>query len=107
METIKLRNGAEEAKPLVAVTMMHLETLMNERPLALYDLVMRCRDTNYEFFGTNGDYLKSLNLVGQDGSIHGSIRNIILSAIDGDGIDMVLRSPVQNNRASNVPEKEP
>jgi len=94
METVRLRNGAEEAKPLVAVIIMSLERLMNERPLALYDLVMKCRDRAYELFGTNGDYLKDLNLVDQDGSIHESIRNVVLSATDGEGMDMVLRSPI-------------
>ena len=94
METVILRNGAEEAKPLVVVMMLCLERLMDERPLALYDLVMRCRDRNYQFFGDNEDYLKNLKLVEQDGSIHDSTRNVILSAADGDGLDMVLRSPL-------------
>jgi hypothetical protein len=94
VEVIRLKNGTEEAKPLVAVTMMSLEHVMDERPLALYDLVMMCRDHDYEPFGTNGDYLKDLRLVEQNGSIHDSIRNIVLSAVKGDGIDMVLGSPV-------------
>ena len=95
METVILRNGAEEAKPLVAVTMMSLERLMKEKPLALYDLVMRCRDRSYKFFDDNEEYLKSLNIVDRDGSIHDSIRNIVLSAAKGDGLDMVIRSPVR------------
>ena len=97
METIKLRNGAEEARPLVAVMMMSLEHLMDERPLALYDLVMRCRDRNYQFFGDNAKYLQDLSMVGSDGSIHDSIRNIVLSAVRGDGMDMILGSPVAND----------
>lgn len=95
METVILRNGAEEAKPLVAVTMLSLGHLMDERPLALYDLVMKCRDRNYQFFGDNEEHLKSLNIVDRDGSIHTSIRNIVLSAADGDGLAMVIRSPVK------------
>lgn len=94
MEVIKLRNGAEEAKPLVAVMMMSLEHLMDERPLALYDLVMKCKDRNYQFFGDNEKHLQDLRLIGSDGAIHDSIRNIVLSAVRGNGIDMVLGSPV-------------
>lgn len=94
MKVVTLRNGAEEAKPLVTVTMMHLKRIMDEKPLALYDLVMKYRDREYEFFGSNGGYLKSLRLVDQDGSIHNSIHNIVLSATDGDGMDMILRSPL-------------
>jgi hypothetical protein len=94
METVILKNGAEEAKPLVVMTMISLEKIMKERHLALYDLVMRCRDRTYQFFSDNEEYLKSLNLVDRDGSIHGSIRNIVLSAAEGDGLDMVIRSPI-------------
>jgi len=94
METVRLKNGTEEDKPSVVMTMMSLEHVMDERPLALYDLAMMCRDRNYEPFGSNGSYLKDLNLVDQDGSIHNSIRNIVLSAISGDGLDIVLRNPV-------------
>lgn len=95
METVILRNGAEEAKPHVTVTMMSLEHLMEDRPLAFYDLAMRCRDRSYKFFGDNEEYLKSLDIVDRDGSIHGSIRNIVLSAVEGDGLDMHIRSPVR------------
>lgn len=95
METVILKNGAEEAKPLVAVTMLSLNLLMDERPLALYDLVMKCRDKNYRFFGDNGEYLRSLKLVDRDNSIHNSIRNVVLSAAEGDDLDMVIKSPVR------------
>lgn len=94
METIRLKNGTEEVESLVVVTMLSLEHLMDERPLALYDLVMMCRDSSYEPFGDNGDHLKDLRLIDQDGSVHSSVRNIILSATDGNGMDMVLQSPV-------------
>lgn len=95
METVILRNGAEEVKPLVAIVMSLLEHVANERPFALYDLVMRCRDLSYQFFGDNEEYLRELKLVDQNGIIHDSDRNVILSAVGGEGMDMVLRSPIQ------------
>jgi hypothetical protein len=94
METVVLRNGAEEAEPLVVVTMSTLRLVMKERPLALYDLVMRCRDNNYKFFGGTGGYLVGLALINAGHDVHDSIKNIVLSAVEGDGMDMVLRSPV-------------
>jgi len=94
METLRLKNGAEEAEQLVVVTMMSLRHLMEERPLALYDLVMKCRDRSYQFFGDNENILLNLGLVEANGDIHGSIKNIILSAVRGDGLDMVLGSPI-------------
>lgn len=94
METIKLKNGAIEAKPLVGVMMLSLEHLMDEKPMALYELVMKCREPEHEFFGTTGEDLQKLNLVGPGGTIHSSVRNIILSATSGEGMDLKLHSPV-------------
>lgn len=95
METVELRNGAVEATPLVTVAMMSLRHLMNEKPLALYDLVMVCRDSSYEWFGDNLQESQNLSLVQPDGKVHESIRNIVLAAVTGDGLDMRLESPVK------------
>ena len=95
MEAVILKNGAEEIKSFVVMAMAILNRLAQERPLALCDLVMKCRDRNYQFFGDNEGYLKSLELVEGNGTVHGSIRNIVLSAAEGDGLDMHIRSPVQ------------
>lgn len=94
METVTLKNGAEEVKSLVVVTMLSLESLIEEQPFAFYDLVMVCRDRDYRPFGSNGDHLKSLALLQDGGHVHDSIRNIVLSAVTGDGLDMQLGSPV-------------
>ena len=94
MEVIKLKNGTEECKPLVAIVMGILNHLADERPLALYDLAMRCRDQNYQFFGDNEEYLQQLKLIDANGVIHDSDRNVILSAMRGDGFDITLGSPV-------------
>lgn len=50
METVTLKNGTVEAKPLVAVTLMSLEHLINPDPIAFYELVMVCRDRDHLFF---------------------------------------------------------
>ena len=95
METVILKNGAEETKPLVVVMMGKLETLMKETPLVFYDLVMLCRDSTYQPFGGAGEDLKTLGFVNSDGSVHQSIRNVVLSATNSDGMEMTLGSPVK------------
>ncbi len=40
------------------------------------------------------DMLVSMSLVHPEGRVHDSIRNIVLSAVEGDGVDMTLRSPL-------------
>ena len=61
MQTVILKNGAEECLPLVNVMMMSLRSLMQENPIAFYELVMKCRDHNHKFFGNVGDILKRLS----------------------------------------------
>jgi hypothetical protein len=97
MELIVLKNGAEEAEPLVKVAMLSLESLIQSSPIAFYELVMKCRDSNHQFFGNTVERLKELSLVQRDGTIHDSVRNIVLSAAEGDGLDMKLVSPVPSN----------
>lgn len=97
MQIIKLRNGAEEAASLVMVTMMSFNRLVEEKPIVAYELVTLCRDPNHQLFGKTGDDLAALSLVqkSSDGYIvHNSVRNIVLSAAEGDGFDMQFVSPV-------------
>ena len=90
----KLKNGAEELPQLITVTMMSLDNLMKTNPIALVDLVLKCKDRDYKFFGNNEAILKDLALVADDGMVHGSIRNIVLSAVTGEGLDIGLGSPL-------------
>ncbi len=94
MEATRLKNGSEEFKPLVQVTMASLSKLAETNPIAFYELVMKCRDQGHELFGNAGEVLKSLALIEDArGSVHDSIRNVVLSAVEGDGFDMTLGSP--------------
>jgi len=95
METVVLKNDAEELKSLVIATMMSLEFLMKEQPIVFYELVMKCRDHNHRFFGNTGEDLEKLALVQPGGSVHDSICNIVLSATNGNGLKMTLGSPIK------------
>ncbi|MHC4405707.1 MAG: hypothetical protein ACYTG0_39175 [Planctomycetota bacterium] len=95
IETVKLRTGIVEAKALVTSTMHSLKHLLDTKPIVLYELVMRCRDPKHELFG--GSDLVHLGLLQKTNKghyVHESIRNIVLAAVDGDGLDMALRSPI-------------
>jgi hypothetical protein len=98
METVKLKNGSEEVEALVKVTMISLGGLFEEKPLVFYDLVMYCRDNSYEWFGHNQSICKELSLLLPDGSVHDSIKNIVLSAAVGSDLDMRLVSPVAETK---------
>ncbi len=98
MEEVLLKNGTKEAKVLVNVVMHSVSTLLDSGVsglTSLYDLVQICRNNpNYQKFGDNEEMLKKLSLLQDDGKPHNSIRNIILSSVSGDGIDMAFESPI-------------
>ena len=94
MEIVKLRNGSEEPKPIVVATILSLKSLMETKPITFYELVMKCRDRNHQLFGVSSQDLKALRLIGEDESVHESIRNIVLSSAEGDGLDMKFVSPI-------------
>ena len=50
MEVVKLKNGVEEVKGLVQITMAILSSLMKDDPISFYELVMKCRDRNHKIF---------------------------------------------------------
>ena len=93
MEMLTLKNGAEEPKPLVLSVTMSLQKIFEDNPIVAYELVTMCREAGHKFFGDSEEVLKAWGLVQPDGKVHESIRNIVLSAVQGDGLNMVLGSP--------------
>ena len=95
---VKLKNGSEEPENVVRATMISLEYLWRSGipgMTQVYDLVQICRQSpDYKSFGSNEDTLKELCLLQDDGRPHQSVRNITLSAIEGEGLDMKLVSPI-------------
>ena len=98
-ETVTLRNGTDEAKPLVAVQMMVLERMFDEEPMLLFDLVMLARDRDYwdTIWPEHQQKLIERNQVNADGSMHSSTRNIICNSIEGEGVAMKLVNPCKVN----------
>lgn len=98
MQEIQLKNGSTEPTPIVATTIIALESLIAEKPIAFYELVCLARDREHKLFSGTGADLVARGLV--DGNlergfyIHSSIRNVIESAVVGEGLAMVLGDPV-------------
>jgi len=94
MQLLKLRNGSEEPKPAVITTMQSLKALFESNVMAAYELRELCRNPNHIIFGDLDDELRALALIQSDNSIHDSIRNIVMCAFEGEGLDMTLVSPI-------------
>ncbi len=94
MDTTQLKNGAEEGRRIVYAMTRILDKLMADYPVALYELIALCRDPEHELFGNASEVLRGWNLINDVRQVHDSIRNIVLSATEGEGFDLHLVSPV-------------
>ena len=94
MDMITLKNGKSEASGLVTSVMVSLNGLMKSNPMAVYELNEVCKNVDHKIFGNLGRVLVDRALLGQDEKPHGCIRNIVLSAVSGEGLEMTIGSPI-------------
>ncbi len=96
MATIRLKNGADEDDFIVTSTMMAIERLCRSGMAgfnALYDLVQVCRDPSVAPARSSVGVLLSAGLL-NDGTVHAAVKNVVLSAAQGDGMTLAFCSPV-------------
>lgn len=92
MELVALKNGTSEPRPLVATTLLALQSMMHRDPVAFYEAVQIARNPAHTAFGNAGEKIEGYGLL-QGGTMHASVRNIILVSVDGDDFDMKLVRP--------------
>ncbi len=106
METIILKNGATEAMGLVTATMLALTDLMKTKPMMFYEFVEKCKDPTHKIWGDFGIDLRRMSLLEQNFQPHGSVRNIVLSAVEGEGLDMTIVNPAKLGKMSGIGMKQ-
>lgn len=96
MKMIVLKNGAKEPEPSVVVITTNLRLLLNSASgaIALYELAQLCKDEKHRLFGTTGKILEQFRLI-ENGYVHDTTRNIVLSSVEGEGLQMRLVSPIK------------
>ena len=93
MDTVTLKNGTIEFEPLVRATYMSIGQLFNNEPIAFVELVELCKDRDHELFGNTEEVLKARTLLQPNGTVHESVRNVVQSAVQGEGLEMTLTWP--------------
>lgn len=95
MQTVRLRNGTDELESLVKVVTESLNKLENTLPgqMALHDLNARCLNKDSTMWDEQLDQLQGLGLIQVDGTVHDSIRNVVLSAIVSDDGIIMIQNP--------------
>jgi hypothetical protein len=92
MEMSLLKIGKSVPKPVAMTTMVALRQIAENDPLAFYELVELCKDSNHQIWGDT-DKLKGLSLLQSDGRVRDDVKEVILSAAEGEGMELSLGSP--------------
>lgn len=100
---VVLKDGTKTPRVAVNVILISLTGLREQNPIALYELVMLCRNQGHRLFGNTGQDLVDLGLIEEAPSsdamqdsytVHDVTRSIILSATEGEGLDLKLVNPI-------------
>lgn len=97
MEKLTLKNGAEEDVGTVTSTMMAIERLCEDGLpgfAALYDLVLVCRGHMAGLARASSTVLRAAHLVDDAGTVHSTVRNVVLSSATGEDARLAFGSPV-------------
>jgi len=100
MKIAKLRNGSEEPMPAVTTTTISLRHLMSSIPgiLQVYELHQKALNPNYQIDRQYAEPLKALALLQSNGELHDITRNVVLSSVEGSGLEMRLVNPIVSTK---------
>ena len=101
---VELNNKTKYPHFFVGITMWSLNNLLKHHPTVFYELVQKCQNSQHEMLDNTEEIAKKRGLIKQDGKIHEAIKNVILSAVTVNGLEIILGSPIKNH--SNNTQKE-
>ncbi len=92
-DMIKLKNGTEVPKILAYIICKAIEAMWNgDEFMHCYSLAMHCRDPKNKLSDNTQKKLRQKALIVND-EIPEEVKNIMLCAFEGDGLDMAICSP--------------
>jgi hypothetical protein len=94
---VRLKNGTLASRynvKRVMATLGEMQTKMENGAILINDLVMKCRDDEHHYFDGCERMLFELSFVDADGDVVPSVRDIVLSAMKGEGEDLSFISPI-------------
>lgn len=110
MTSIVLKDGSLVSEADLDSVSMTLKKLYQSEYLALFDLVKKC--SNIEFQIPSSQYADSKkvlikeNLINKDGQVHDEVRRIVLNSVQGSGLELRLINPLSNKGVSILKERE-
>lgn len=92
---VTLLNGERETLLHVTETVSALKYLFMNDLMTAYELADLARGSGRQLSSEAEDMLRAFGLIQEDGTLYSYVRNIVRSAIVGEGFDMELINPVR------------
>jgi len=89
----KLKNGSKLDFALVTRIMERLMLLKKNYPIQFNELVKCCRGQRCQLLAGTTFAIKKMALVETGNVISDDVKNIVLSAVEGDEMEMTFKSP--------------
>ena len=95
-----LRNGSVVRRDVLDTVLKTLRRFAAEDPVALYELTANARQPDpwspLQLFSRRvAAHLQALGLIDARGNVRADVRDIVLSAVEGDPLAMRVRSPIR------------
>ena len=116
MTQVTLRDGVRVPMALVSQISYQLQQLEKENAVALWDLAMKCKNASHQIGPIPGDLdplstLQNYGFLDQNERIVPDIKRIVLNSIENideisyanSMVDVILRSPLSQPRANDLP----
>lgn len=97
-EILRLKNGSEVSEAVLVAALISLEKLLEEGvegAISFYELTMVSRNPNHELDETSQQKLIDRGLLQRDGTVHQVVRDVVINAVEGEGLEMHLTSPIE------------
>lgn len=95
------KDGKNLPQSTIVATIVSLENLMYTNPVAFYELVVACRNPEYEIFKNVKDVLKKYSMIEQNGDIKPEIKAIVLDMTEGEGLKTGIFNPIKQGIDEN------
>lgn len=94
-QIVSLRNGGEVARVVVATTLITLRKFEADHPSTLRSLALLAANPGHDVPAEDLDRLVAYGMADSTPALHESVRDIVVSAVEIDGADVRLVSPVR------------
>ena len=107
---VTLKDGSQVFQGTFTAVTLSLKDAHKENPVALFDLVEKCKDAGHQLgsppFGDSKSILTKRGLIDKNGEVHDAVKKIVLNSVEGSGIFLKLVNPLKPEQVSVIKSEE-